>query len=124
MQLATCSPVALLLSSSKSFHQVFQLAIDYTDSYIQFVYTQKHMSESSSIVPTWAKPNTTVGEVRVHHGTTDNDNESMMERPFHSTLDEPVKETIMRDVQSVWKKIKVVLLPIRKVCPRIENVFF
>lgn len=28
-----------------------------------------------------------------------------------STLDEPVKETIMRDVRSVASKLKVVLLP-------------
>ena len=34
-----------------------------------------------------------------------------------STLDEPIRETIMRDVRSVGSKLKVVLLPMeRSVC--------
>jgi len=34
-----------------------------------------------------------------------------------STLDEPVKETIMRDVRSVGSKLKVVLLPMERSLP-------
>lgn len=34
-----------------------------------------------------------------------------------STLDEPVRETIMRDVRSVWSKLKVVLLPMERSLP-------
>eukprot|EP00551_Chaetoceros_affinis_P003713 CAMPEP_0203650816 /NCGR_PEP_ID=MMETSP0088-20131115/25704_1 /ASSEMBLY_ACC=CAM_ASM_001087 /TAXON_ID=426623 /ORGANISM="Chaetoceros affinis, Strain CCMP159" /LENGTH=212 /DNA_ID=CAMNT_0050509723 /DNA_START=64 /DNA_END=699 /DNA_ORIENTATION=+ len=35
----------------------------------------------------------------------------------YSTLDEPVRETIMRDVRSVSSKIQVILLPLKKTNP-------
>lgn len=59
--------------------------------------------------PQWASPEAPVGV-------------SQQEAEFFaplSTLDEPVRETIMRDVRSVASKLKVVLLPMdRSVSPR------
>jgi hypothetical protein len=43
--------------------------------------------------------------------------QQQMENEFFapmSTLDEPVRETIMRDVRAVGSKLKVVLLPMDK----------
>jgi hypothetical protein len=37
--------------------------------------------------------------------------ESALFQPY-STLDEPVMETIMRDVRAVYEKLKVVMLPL------------
>lgn len=39
--------------------------------------------------------------------------ESALFQPY-STLDEPVMETIMRDVRAVYAKLKVVMLPLDK----------
>jgi hypothetical protein len=39
--------------------------------------------------------------------------DDFLSRPF-STLDEPVKDTIMRDLTSVWTKLKVVLMPLKR----------
>jgi hypothetical protein len=39
--------------------------------------------------------------------------ESQLFAPL-STLDEPIRETIMRDVRSVTSKLKVVLLPMER----------
>lgn len=44
------------------------------------------------------------------------EHESAFFAPF-STLDEPIKETIMRDVRSVGSKLKVVLLPMERSLP-------
>lgn len=73
--------------------------------------------------PQWANPsgvpvqqqtqqniNSTIG------GAAANQHESEFFAPV-STLDEPIRETIMRDVRSVGSKLKVVLLPMeRSVC--------
>ena len=65
----------------------------------------------------WADPNATSFQQstqEIHeedvNGTMD---ESFLTQPY-STLDEPVRETIMRDVRSVLSKIQVVLLPLKK----------
>ena len=66
----------------------------------------------------WANPNSTSSSLQsqeMHHQqdeATTND-ESFLTQPY-STLDEPIRETIMRDVRSVVSKIKVVLLPLKK----------
>jgi len=39
--------------------------------------------------------------------------DDFLSRPF-STLDEPIKDTIMRDVTSVWTKLKVVVMPLKR----------
>ena len=49
----------------------------------------------------------------VHHVEQQQQDGDFLTQPF-STLDEPVRETIMRDVRSVASKIKVVLLPLNK----------
>lgn len=56
--------------------------------------------------PQWANPQGTQQQSTISLG--------QQEQEFFaplSTLDEPVKETIMRDVRSVASKLKVVLLP-------------
>ena len=77
----------------------------------------------------WADPNNTSLPVQEMHqdasnvnghmsgtgvavGNNDSD-EAFLSQPY-STLDEPISETIMRDVRSVVSKIKVVLLPLQK----------
>mmetsp|Transcript_111175 Transcript_111175/g.310589 ORF Transcript_111175/g.310589 Transcript_111175/m.310589 type:complete len:244 (-) Transcript_111175:18-749(-) len=61
--------------------------------------------------PQWANPNGTVG------ATADvSQQESEFFAPL-STLDEPVRETIMRDVRSVASKLRVVLLPMDRTLP-------
>lgn len=64
--------------------------------------------------PQWANPNPTpnMGSPAV--------NASQHEAEFFaplSTLDEPVRETIMRDVRAVAEKLKVVMLPIDRTLP-------
>ena len=66
--------------------------------------------------PTWANPglNTQQSSMSTASG---GDNAAQMENEFFaplSTLDEPVRETIMRDVRAVGSKLKVVLLPMDK----------
>jgi hypothetical protein len=56
--------------------------------------------------PQWANPNPGMGQETVSlHGQ-----QAEFFAPL-STLDEPVLETIMRDVRSVGSKLRVVLLP-------------
>ena len=58
--------------------------------------------------PQWATPNQGGGNATMS-------NPSQQEAEFFaplSTLDEPVRETIMRDVRAVASKLKVVMLPI------------
>lgn len=58
--------------------------------------------------PQWATPNQGAGNAPMN-------NPSQHEAEFFaplSTLDEPVRETIMRDVRAVASKLKVVMLPI------------
>jgi len=75
--------------------------------------------------PQWANPNgvpiqqhqqQTAHTASAIGGSMANQHESEFFAPV-STLDEPVRETIMRDVRSVASKLKVVLLPMeRSVC--------
>jgi len=44
-----------------------------------------------------------------------------LNRPF-STLDEPVMETVMRDVRSVVRKLKVVVMPLEKLDLNYESL--
>ena len=70
--------------------------------------------------PHWANPTgvpvqhqqTTTATPTIGASTADQ-HESEFFAPL-STLDEPVKETIMRDVRSVVSKLKVVLLPMER----------
>ena len=68
------------------------------------------MAQSSG--PAWANPNS-----NAHHATevteviVDEDLDDTLLAPY-STLDEPVLETIMRDVRAVGQKLRVVMLPL------------
>jgi hypothetical protein len=89
--------------------------------------------------PQWANPNVVPIQQQhqqlQHQQTTNNvsstigasvtnQHESDFFAPL-STLDEPVRETIMRDVRSVASKLKVVLLPMeRSVCTRNRTVLY
>jgi len=67
---------------------------------------------SSTSPPVWSNPNSLVPESSEIHDTYSNNNDTsddFLTKPY-STLDEPVTETIMRDVRSVTMKLKVVLL--------------
>ena len=46
-----------------------------------------------------------------------------LNRPF-STLDEPVMETVMRDVRSVVRKLKVVVMPLEKLVSNEKMIGF
>ena len=69
--------------------------------------------------PQWANSAMNVGSQpnnnSNHHTNTNNDpNAGAMENEFFaplSTLDEPIMDTIMRDVRAVGSKLRVVLLP-------------
>lgn len=67
-------------------------------------------SLSSSTGPAWANPNAPTPET-----TQDIGNDVLLE-PY-STLEEPVMETIMRDVRAVASKLKVVMLPLDRSTP-------
>jgi hypothetical protein len=76
--------------------------------------------------PQWANPDgTQQQQLQPGSNVTVEQHEQEFFAPL-STLDEPVKETIMRDVRSVASKLKVVLLPMdRTVCGvKIRVVFF
>ena len=70
-------------------------------------------SSSSSSPPTWAN---TAGPLRPavedHRGGTGGDGGMDELLAPVSTLDEPVKETIMRDVRAVGAKLRAVLIPL------------
>jgi hypothetical protein len=78
---------------------------------------------TASSQTSWADPNAhKAGAQEVHDTSISNGNDTdFLTRPF-STLDEPIKETIMRDVRSVSAKLKVVLLPLQKSNP-LEYVY-
>ena len=72
--------------------------------------------------PQWANPNGVpvqqhqqqIGNTSAMMGASvGHEHESEFFAPM-STLDEPVRETIMRDVRSVGSKLKVVLLPMER----------
>ncbi len=66
---------------------------------------------ATSAAPTWAN---TTGPARPavedHRGTADRGMDELL-APV-STLDEPVKETIMRDVRAVGAKLRAVMIPL------------
>ncbi len=66
---------------------------------------------ATASAPTWAN---TTGPTRPavedHRGTADGGMDELL-APV-STLDEPVKETIMRDVRAVAAKLKAVMIPL------------
>lgn len=67
---------------------------------------------SLGVTPAWSNPNGPALDTSKAHSNdmnNDNDDNDFLTKPF-STLDEPVMETIMRDVRSVTAKLKVVLL--------------
>ena len=74
-------------------------------------------SSSQSTAPTWtntAAPDPRSAPIEGHHGAASSSSSSGMDellRPV-STLDEPVMETIMRDVRAVGAKLKAVLIPL------------
>lgn len=65
--------------------------------------------------PNWANPSGPNRNVSspMEQQSIDNDPQSILLQPF-STLDEPIKETIMRDVRAVGSKLMVVLKPLDK----------
>ena len=68
----------------------------------------------TSQTPTWTAPNVyNAAAQEVHDTSIPVDPNEFLARPY-STLDEPVKETIMRCVNSVAVKLKVVLMPLQK----------
>jgi hypothetical protein len=68
------------------------------------------MASSSSSQPAWADPNAPVSPPQQDIGN------DILLQPY-STLDEPVVETIMRDVKAVGSKLKVVMLPLDREIP-------
>lgn len=72
-------------------------------------------------VPAWANPNQAANATPAGSATTAaaqrpssaEDHESELFRPY-STLDEPVSETIMRDVRAVASKLRIVLSPLNR----------
>mmetsp|Transcript_4774 Transcript_4774/g.12129 ORF Transcript_4774/g.12129 Transcript_4774/m.12129 type:complete len:253 (+) Transcript_4774:130-888(+) len=69
--------------------------------------------------PTWANPGLNTQQSSMSTASGGN-NAAQMENEFFaplSTLDEPVRETIMRDVRAVGSKLKVVLLPMDRSIP-------
>lgn len=82
-------------------------------------------SEASSQAsqPMWADSTVTTSS-SLNDTSMNNGNGNDMDflaKPY-STLDEPIRETIMRDVRSVTSKLKVVLLPLQKSNP-LEYVY-
>ena len=67
-------------------------------------------NSNNSTGPAWANPNGPTLET-----TQDIGNDILLE-PY-STLEEPVLETIMRDVRAVGNKLKVVMLPLDRSAP-------
>lgn len=67
----------------------------------------------ATAAPTWANPDASQPAVQQQQQqiVTNDDVNNVLLAPF-STLDEPVTETIMRDVRAVGQKLKVVMLPL------------
>ena len=65
-------------------------------------------SSASASGPAWANPNPPSPQSKQDTGNMGND---LLLEPY-STLEEPVLETIMRDVRAVHAKLKVVMLPL------------
>eukprot|EP00565_Helicotheca_tamesis_P008415 CAMPEP_0185723898 /NCGR_PEP_ID=MMETSP1171-20130828/577_1 /TAXON_ID=374046 /ORGANISM="Helicotheca tamensis, Strain CCMP826" /LENGTH=246 /DNA_ID=CAMNT_0028391665 /DNA_START=84 /DNA_END=821 /DNA_ORIENTATION=+ len=81
-------------------------------------------STQTNAPPPWANPGGTSASAQMNvtedsgvgGGGMADDGQEFLGAPF-STLDEPVMETIMRDVRSVASKLKVVLLPLDRSSP-------
>jgi len=70
--------------------------------------------------PQWANPNVSQQQQQQQQTQTQATTTQQHEEEFFaplSTLDEPVMDTIMRDVRSVGSKLKVVLLPMERSLP-------
>lgn len=63
--------------------------------------------------PAWANPNTPSPQIITQDVGGSND---ILLEPY-STLEEPVLDTIMRDVRAVYSKLKVVMLPLDRSTP-------
>ena len=77
-------------------------------------------TSNHSSVPSWSNPRDMkeMGEeihdvAALKQQDQEDYSDDFLSRPF-STLDEPVKDTIMRDLTSVWTKLKVVLMPLKR----------
>lgn len=68
------------------------------------------MASSSSSQPSWANPHAPVSHIQEDIGN------DILLQPY-STLEEPIIETIMRDVKAVGRKLKVVMLPLDREAP-------
>lgn len=73
---------------------------------------------NNTAATSWAQPdiNSSLSRPAEEIHEDEQDNDSFLTQPY-STLDEPVRETIMRDVNSVVAKIKVVLMPLNRSNP-------
>mmetsp|Transcript_16330 Transcript_16330/g.30917 ORF Transcript_16330/g.30917 Transcript_16330/m.30917 type:complete len:215 (+) Transcript_16330:107-751(+) len=76
---------------------------------------------SSLHQPAWSNPHAAPHSAQEIHSVVPNQDEdddptAFLSRPY-STLTEPVGETIMRDVRSVWTKLKVVMSPLQRSNP-------
>lgn len=69
----------------------------------------------ATTAPSWANPGGNT-QPSVVQSITDQDVHNALMEPY-STLDEPVAETIMRDVRAVASKLKVVMLPLDRNSP-------
>ena len=69
--------------------------------------------------PSWSNPNATLNQTTNTSATLAD--ASDFSAPL-STLDEPVMETIMRDVRAVGVKLKVVLLPMDRTVSMLATV--
>lgn len=82
--------------------------------FVQYILSLKStMAAASSTAnslaaPAWGNPATNTAPSSV---ITDEDVNNVLLEPY-STLDEPVFETIMRDVRAVGLKLKIVMLPL------------
>lgn len=74
--------------------------------------------------PAWANPNPSsgAGAGGAPSPLSVDEHESMLFRPY-STLDEPVRETIMRDVNAVVSKLKIVLQPLKRHAPYVSSLY-
>ena len=80
-----------------------------------------HMSTSNLPQPSWSQPNAVPSSYEsgdIHDTQQESHDDSFLTQPY-STLDEPVTETIMRDVRAVGSKLKIVLLPLDKTVCRV-----
>jgi hypothetical protein len=76
--------------------------------------------------PSWADPSGNMSSQQQGMGAMNSADTQQMQDEFFaplSTLDEPVRETIMRDVRAVGSKLKVVLLPMDRTVRHLLCIF-